>query len=298
MRWRSDVPLSGRTRYRLGGPARLFGVAGSEAELREALGSLGGEPHRLLGWGANLLVADQGVGEAVIVLEGEFDYLRLEADALEAGAAAGLPAFVGEARRAARHGMSFLEAVPGSVGGALRMNAGSAETGIWDRVRWVDAMRPEGETVRLTADDVRPAYRRVDVSTEWVFLGGSFDAPPGDARAIEDEHARRRRSKVETQVYDLPSCGSIWKNPGPPWGSAWELVDRVGMRGATRGGAQITEKHTNFIANLGTADAADVLWLMRETRRRVHEEIGIWLEPEIVLWGFDAAALASVGAAA
>ena len=91
------------------------------------------------------------------------------------------------------------------------------------------------------------------------------------------------------------SCGSTWKNPGPPWGSAWELVDRAGMRGAVRGGAQIAEKHCNFIANLGGAQAADVLWLMQETRRRVHDLEGLWLEPEIRMWGFTPEELAAVG---
>jgi UDP-N-acetylmuramate dehydrogenase len=296
MRWKADVGLSGHTRYRIGGPARRFGRAGSEHELRAGLHSLEGDTYRVLGWGANVLVADQGVDHAVIVLEDEFDYLRLEADSLEAGAAAGIPAFVGEARRAGRGGMAFLEAVPGSIGGALRMNAGSADTGIWDRVRWVDALQPDGERVRLGADEAGASYRSVAVPEDWIFLGGRFAAPPGDQALIDREHLERRRTKIETQVYDLPSCGSTWKNPAPQWGSAWKLVERVGMRGAIHGGAQITEKHSNFIANLGGATAEDVLWLMAETRRRVHDEVGIWLEPEIRLWGFEPEELSAVGA--
>ena len=175
------------------------------------------------------------------------------------------------------------------------MNAGSVATGIWDRVLWVDAMRPDGEIVRLTPEDAVPAYRSVAVPPEWVFVAACFDARPGDRARIESSHSDRRRQKVESQVYELPSCGSTWKNPGPPWGSAWELVDRAGMRGAVRGCAQIAEKHCNFIVNLGGAAATDVLWLMQETRRRVHELEGVWLEPEICMWGFSAEELASVG---
>ncbi len=175
------------------------------------------------------------------------------------------------------------------------MNAGSVDTGLWDRVLWAEAMTPDGETVRLTPAEAQPEYRTVAVCDAWVFLGARFDATAGNATEIENQHLARRRMKVETQVYDLPSCGSTWKNPGAPWGSAWQLVERVGMRGARRGGAQITERHSNFIANLGDASASDVWWLMAETRRRVREEVGIDLEPEIRLWGFSADELTAIG---
>jgi UDP-N-acetylmuramate dehydrogenase len=297
MRWETGLELSTLTRYRIGGPAERFARVGSVGEAREALSSLAGTPHRVLGWGANVLVADRGVGEAVLTLGGDLGYVRTEADAIETGGAAGLPELVGEARRGARCGWSFLEAVPGSVGGGLRMNAGSTEIGLWDRVRWVDALTPEGELVRLGRDEANPAYRRVDLPEAWVFIAARFEAIPGVAEPIELEHRERRRTKVETQVYELPSCGSTWRNPGPPHGSAWQLVGRVGMRGAIRGGAQIAERHANFIANLGKATAADVLWLMAETRRRVREETGVLLEPEIRLWGFTPEELESVGGA-
>jgi UDP-N-acetylmuramate dehydrogenase len=178
------------------------------------------------------------------------------------------------------------------------MNAGSTDTGIWDRALWVDAMTPAGETVRLTADEAKPRYRGVEVPEEWVFLGGAVSAPPGDGEAIREAHLERRRRKVATQVYDLPSCGSTWKNPGPPFGSAWEVVDRVGMRGIRRGDAVVTEKHANFIANIGEAKAEDILGLMIETRRRSLDELGVDLEPEIRLWGFTRDELRAVGAPA
>ncbi len=165
--------------------------------------------------------------------------------------------------------------MPGSIGGALRMNAGSAEVGIWDRVLWAEAMTATGDRVRIQPEEASPGYRSVALPDEWVFVGARFAAPPGDPDGVNAAHAERRRRKVQTQVYELPSCGSIWKNPGEPYGSAWEVVDRAGMRGAVRGGAQITERHANFIANVGGATAADVLWLMAETRRRVHDLDGV-----------------------
>lgn len=296
MRWEADVRLAEHARYRIGGPTPGFARASSREELAEGLAGLAGAPLRVLGRGANLLVADRGVAERVVVLAGAFDRLELGEDHIEAGAGAGLPALVGEARRAGRAGWSFLEAVPGSVGGGLRMNAGSVETGLWDRVERVEAMTPAGETSWLTPEDAHPSYRAVDVPESWIFLGARFATRTGDPAAIEAEHMERRRTKVETQVYDLPSCGSIWKNPGGRWAGAWQLVEHVGMRGVRRGGAVITERHANFIANAGDARAQDVWWLMAETRRRVREETGILLSPEIRLWGFEAEELAAVGA--
>jgi len=293
--WESDVSLASLTRYRIGGPAVRFGQVETRRDLAVTLESLEGSAYRVLGWGANVLVSDRGVPEPVISLSGDFDYLRMLGEAVEAGGAAGLPTLVGDARREGRVGWDFLEAVPGSVGGGLRMNAGSVEVGIWDRVLWAEMMTPAGDCVRINPDEAAPSYRTVDVPAEWVFTGALLAAPPGDPNVVDAVHAERRRRKVAGQVYELPTCGSIWKNPGLPAGSAWELVDRAGMRGAVRGGAQITERHANFIANLGDATAADVLWLMAETRRRVNERDGVLLEPEICLWGFEADELATVG---
>ncbi|MEE9577733.1 MAG: FAD-binding protein [Gemmatimonadota bacterium] len=298
MRWEADVPLAGLTRLAVGGATPRLARPDSPSSLREVVRGLEGIAFRVLGGGANTLVSDAGVGEPVLILEGEFDRLELSEEEMQAGAATPIPALVNAARRAGREGYVFLEAVPGTVGGALRMNAGSAETGLWDRVVWVTAMTPEGETLRITSEEARPRYRGIGVPEEWVLLGGAFAAPPGDPGRIKDAHRERRRTKVETQVYELPSCGSTWKNPGGPYGAAWEIVERVGMRGARRGSAVITERHANFIVNLGGATAADILGLMVETRRRAYEELGVSLEPEIRLWGFTDDELRAVGAKA
>ena len=295
MRWETDVKLAEHTRYQIGGPTPKFGRPESRAALAVALRDAQPGMLRVLGWGANVLVSDVGVKEPVVVLGGEFAHMKSGDCWIEAGAAAGLPALVGEARRSSFEGWSFLEAVPGSVGGGLRMNAGSTDTGLWDRVAWVEAMTPAGETIQMTPAEAQPGYRTVAVSEAWIFIAARFESTPGDSADVERRHFDRRKMKVETQVYDLPSCGSTWKNPGAPWGSAWELVERVGMRGVRRGGAQITERHANFIANLGGARASDVWWLMAETRRRIQEEVGVNLEPEIRLWGFSPDELAALG---
>lgn len=297
MRWERDVVLADRTRYRIGGPAARFARPRDRDELRSALAELGGAPHRVLGGGANLLVADGGVDAVVLQLGAGFGGLERGEGYLEAGAAETMPALVGEARRGAVAGYVFLEAVPGTVGGGLRMNAGSPDVWLWHRVVWAEAMTPDGEVVRIGPEEAEPGYRSVGLPEEWVFLGARFEAEPGDPEEIEEEHRAFRSRKVRSQVYDLRSVGSTWKNPGPPHGSAWEVVDRVGMRGARRGDARISEKHANFIVNLGEARADDVLALMAETWRRAREELGLRLEPEIQLWGFDRERLATVGAA-
>lgn len=297
MPWERDVPLAERTRYRIGGPTPRFGRLRDRDELRRALRELEGSAYRILGGGANLLVADRGVEEPVLRLGEGFDEIRVGEEAIEAGAAARLPALAGAARRHAVEGYVFLEAVPGTVGGGLRMNAGSTDAWLWHRVIRAEAMTPEGETVELTPEEAEPAYRSVGVPASWVFLAARLRARRGDPEAIDREHVEFRERKVEAQVYDLRSVGSTWKNPGPPHGSAWQVVDRLGMRGARRGEARISETHANFIVNLGGARAEDVLGLMAETWRRAREELDLRLEPEIRLWGFTDEERASVGAA-
>jgi UDP-N-acetylmuramate dehydrogenase len=294
--WMRDVPLAALTRWKIGGPAPAYARAGSEEELRALLGEVDGERVRVLGRGANVLISDDGPGAPVLQLEGELAEHELLERTIRFGAGAQISAVVQAARRAGRSGLWILEAVPGTMGGALRMNAGTAEEGVWERTLWAEAMWQDGTTRRLTRGDLRPRYRGIDLDPQAVFLRGEIEAPPGDAARVEAEHRTRREVKFETQVYDLPTCGSTWKNPASPAPTAWQLVDQVGMRGARRGAAQISEKHANFIVNLGGARAQDVIDLLVETRRRVLEETGIALQPEIQFWGFPEEVLRQLGA--
>ena len=294
--WRRDVMLAPRTRWKIGGRAPLFAEAGSEVELRALLERLEGGPLRTLGGGANLLISDSGPGLPVVVLGGEFKQQEIREATIRFGAATPIAWLVQGARRGRRSGLWILEAVPGTVGGALRMNAGTADVGIWEIVVWAEVMFPGGRVERLRPRDVRPRYRGIDLDPSAVFLRGEVAAPVGDKDTIEREHRERRDRKLAAQVYDRPTCGSTWKNPAPPMPSAWQLVERVGLRGARRGGAQISEKHANFIVNLGDARATDVVDLMAETRSRVLDEVGVALEPELHFWGFPAEVLEKLGA--
>ncbi|MGD2217123.1 MAG: UDP-N-acetylmuramate dehydrogenase [Gemmatimonadales bacterium] len=290
-----DVPLADLARWKIGGPAPAYAKASSEQELRALLAEVEGPRVLVLGHGANVLVADAGPGAPVLQLEGEFAEYEVLEHTISFGAAAKISSVVQAARRMGRSGLWILEAVPGTMGGALRMNAGTAEQGVWGRTLWAEAMWPDGTVKRLTREDVAPRYRGIELDPQAVFLRGEVDAPPGDPERIEQEHLSRREAKLRSQVYDLPTCGSTWKNPESPGPTAWQLVDRVGMRGVRRGGAQISEKHANFIVNLGDARAQDVVELMVETRRRVLQETGIALEPEIQFWGFAEETLRELG---
>lgn len=296
MQWERDVPLAPLARYRIGGRAARLARPDSIDEVADAVVGLDSEPHRVLGTGANVLIADRGVDEPVLILGRGLDRLELSASAIETGGATRLPALARAARCEARVGFHFLEAVPGTVGGGLRMNAGSHDEWLWHRVEWAEAVTDRGRVARIRPAEAGPGYRCVSVPDAWIFVGARFRAELGDPMVVGEAHLQFRSRKVESQVYELPSVGSTWKNPGPPHGSAWEIVDRVGMRGARRGEAQIAERHANFIVNHGDARAEDVVELMIETRRRAHDRFGVWLEPEIKFWGFPPDRLALVGA--
>lgn len=293
--WTERASLARRTRYRIGGSAARLAVVEDESSLRAALEALDGAPFRTLGHGANTLVSDDGLEEAVLVLGAGFKELKVGEDWIEMGTALPIPSLVQAARRYGRMGWERLEAVPGTVGGALSMNAGSRAWGIWEAVEWAEAFVPgEREPIRLTAEDVEPGYRHTRLPPSAVLARVRVRAEVGDPDEVERTHLEFRARKVAEQPYDRPTCGSIWTNP--PGHSVWKMIDAVGMRGRRVGDAQISELHANFIVNLGHARAADVVALMRETRRRISEEFGIDLWPEVRLWGFDDELLAELGA--
>lgn len=294
--WLMNERLGPRCRWRVGGPARRFAEVKTLADLAAHLRDAGENPVLVLGGGANLLIADEGVPNPVVHLGGDFTRITVGDGFVRVGGGASIAGTVQAARRNARKGLAILEAVPGTMGGALRMNAGSADSWVWEVVRWAEIVWPDGTVERIDREQARPAYRRIGLDERAIIVAAEIEAPEADEQAVNAEHLERRREKLEAQVYDLPTCGSTWKNPPAPAPSAWELIDRVGLRGARKGDAQISPKHANFIVNLGNARAADILDLMLLTRRRVAETTSILLEPEIRFWGFDAETLRAVGA--
>ncbi len=267
------------TWFRTGGAAEVLFRPADVEDLAGFLGDL--DPAvavTVIGAGSNMIVRDGGIEGIVIRLPPAFARITVEADGIVAGGAA-LDLTVAEtAADAGRDGLAFLSGIPGTIGGAVAMNAGAygGETGaVTD---WVELVTREGWCGRR--DDIAFAYRRSDMPEGAIVTAARLLAPAGDPAAIAERMAAIRTAREATQPVRARTGGSTFKNPdqGP---KAWELIDRAGCRGLTRGAAQVSEKHCNFLLNLGGATAADIEGLGEEVRRRVLAETGVMLEWEI-----------------
>ncbi|MFP4569571.1 UDP-N-acetylmuramate dehydrogenase, partial [Rhodosalinus sp.] len=247
-----------------------------------------------MGVGSNLIVRDGGLRGVVVRLGRGFNHIRVEGDRVIAGAAA-LDAHV--ARRAAEAGrdLTFLRTIPGAIGGAVRMNAGCYGTYVADRFIEATAVTRAGEVVTLTPDDLNFRYRETDLPQGWVLTEAVFAAPEGDAQALLARMEEQLARRDATQPTKERTAGSTFRNPagfsstGRPDDThelkAWKLIEDAGMRGARRGGAQMSEKHANFLVNTGGATAADLEGLGEEVRKRVFQSSGIELDWEIMRVG-------------
>ncbi|MGC9449176.1 UDP-N-acetylmuramate dehydrogenase [Cereibacter johrii] len=287
--------LADLTWLRVGGPADWLFQPADEADLVQFLSALDpAVPVFPMGVGSNLIVRDGGLRAVVIRLGRGFNAIRIEGDRVIAGAAA-LDAHV--ARRAAEAGrdLTFLRTIPGSIGGAVRMNAGCYGSYVADHLIEVRAVTREGRAVTLPAAELGLAYRQSALPEGCVLTEATFRAETGDpaelARRMEEQIARRDSSQPTRER----SAGSTFRNPAGFSSTgraddthelkAWKLIDEAGMRGARRGGAQMSEMHSNFLINAGGATAADLEGLGEEVIKRVFQSSGIRLEWEIMRVG-------------
>ncbi|MEW6032625.1 MAG: UDP-N-acetylmuramate dehydrogenase [Bacillota bacterium] len=287
-----EVPMSLHTSFRIGGPADYLVTVESPAELSSVLECCerSGTPFLLLGRGTNILVRDGGMRGVVLRLAGEFLDVSYEGPEVEAGAAVPLSELARDCGRKGLSGLEFAVGIPGTVGGAVVMNAGAYEREMRDVVESAVVFRPggpgRGRPERLSARDLDFGYRTSRPQREgWIVLSARFGLEPGDPveiRRREEDYTERRRAR---QPLDLPSAGSAFKRP--PGGYAGTLIEASGCRGLRVGDAQVSERHAGFVVNLGAATATDVLELMRRVRDAVYERFGVWLEPEIRVVGED-----------
>lgn len=291
-----DRPLDRLTTVRTGGPADFFARPDSDERLAELLAWTDGEgiDVGVVGSGSNLLVADEGFRGLVIKLDGDLAQIERDGDRLLCGGGARLPQ---AAARAAREGLSGLEFgvnIPGTVGGAVRMNANAYGGDLSRVLEWVDVATPAG-TDRRAPDDLGFAYRRSSLGPHEVVARASFALEPAEPEAVKTTLADMRRRRREAQPSGIKTFGSTFKNPDDARAegrSAGMLLDAAGCRGLAVGGARFSEKHANFVENGGEATTADVVALMAEGRRRVRDRFGVTLEPEVQLLGdVDARAL-------
>lgn len=284
----TNVPMSRYTTWRIGGPADLLVVPRSVEELETAVHWAGEEglPVTVVGAGSNLLVLDGGIRGLVIRTAHGLTVLRAEDDRLIAGAGVSLPALVRMAVRRGWGGLEFLAGIPGTVGGAVVMNAGTDKAYIGERVRRVGLMDWCGRRYNLLAEDIAFSYRFSSLQEEKaVVIEVELEVQPGkDPKVMAAAVEQRLSARRAKQPYRWPSAGSVFKNP-PGWISAGWLIEQVGAKGLTRGAAKVAEEHANFILNLGGATAEDVLGLIEEVRRRVKEKFGVELELEVRLVG-------------
>ncbi len=276
----AGADLSRLTWFKVGGPAEVLFRPADEADLAAFLaGCPDDAPLTVIGAGSNLLVRDGGIPGVTIRLGRGFGDIVPEGRQIAAGAAALDLNIALAARDAGLDGLAFLSGIPGTLGGALRMNAGAYGSEIKDVLVDVRAIDRSGRTHEASAADLEFGYRRCGAPEDWLFVGAILRGVPGDRAAIAARMEGIKRARGETQPTGARTGGSTFANP--PGARAWELIDRAGCRGLARGGAAVSEKHCNFLINTGAATAADLEGLGEEVRRRVMAATGVDLRWEI-----------------
>jgi UDP-N-acetylmuramate dehydrogenase len=279
-----NEPMSKHTSWRLGGPADLYFRPASLASLRDFIANLEPDvPVHFTGLGSNLLVRDGGL-RGVVINPGKAlgDIERTDEIQVRAGAGVACTVF---ARRCAGWGLGpsdFFAGIPGSIGGALKMNAGAFGGETWDCVIEVDTIDRQGQIRKRPKSDYAIAYRHVDGPADEWFIAASFEFRQGEAFSLDRVRALLQE-RQQKQPLGLPSCGSVFRNP--PGMFAAELIDTAQLKGHRVGGAMVSEKHANFIINTGHATAADVERLIAHVRDVVAEKHGVDLDLEVHIIG-------------
>ena len=283
-----NEPMSRHTSFRIGGPAAALVLAGNEEELSAALAAVteSGAEHMLIGNGSNLLVSDNGYPGIMIKLAGCFEQINVREDnpnRVKAGAAILLSRVSAFLTERGLSGFEFASGIPGSMGGAVFMNAGAYGGEIKDVVRSVRVMDADGSNIRsISGDDMDFSYRHSRAQEDgFIVLSAELELTPDDPAEISarvSELAAKRNSK---QPVNYPSAGSTFKRPVGGYAAA--LIEQSGLKGFRAGGAEVSEKHAGFVINTGGATTEDVLAVMRHVREKVFEDSGIMLEPEVRL---------------
>ncbi len=282
---RRDEPLAKHTTLRVGGPADVYVEPASEEDLAAILKLCGvrGVPLFVIGRGSNLLVRDGGFrGVTVCLAHANFSRIDTDGERLRCGAGAKLKSVAVAAKRRGLSGVEFLEGIPGSVGGALRMNAGAMGGQTFDVVESVRLMNFNGNVRELTPEEMAVEYRACATLKTHIALGAVFKCKPAPRAEIEARMKAFSERRWESQPA-APSAGCMFKNPETI--PAGKLVDDLGLKGARVGGARVSAEHGNFIVNDGTATACDVLELIDLLKRRAKAGRGIELQTEVDIIG-------------
>lgn len=281
-----DEPMKNHTSFKIGGPAAALCAPKDRRQLRELVGFVQreGVDSWYIGSGSNLLVSDEGLNGIAILLDGGFDgEIELDGTVLLAPAGKKLSALCAAACAAGLTGLEFAYGIPGSVGGAVYMNAGAYGGEMKDRLLWVEYLAPTGEIVRLEGEQMGLSYRHSRFMEEGMqgscIVRAAFGLQRGEKAAIQSEMERILNQRRQKQPLEYPSAGSTFKRPQGAF--AAQLIDKCGLKGFTVGGAQVSKKHAGFVINTGKATCADVLELTRQVRECVQEKTGYLLELEV-----------------
>ncbi|GAB6051616.1 UDP-N-acetylmuramate dehydrogenase [Magnetospira thiophila] len=279
-RYSVEADLAHLTWFKVGGPAEVLYRPADADDLADFLaGRPKDVPLTFIGAGSNLLVRDGGVPGVVIRLGRGFTDMRIEGQDVIAGGGALDMNIALAAQSENLSGLEFLSGIPGTLGGALRMNAGAYGREIKDVLVSCRALDGSGNWHEAHPEDLAFGYRHCGAPEDWLFVEARLRGNPGDAAAIAARMAEIKQTRTDSQPTGSRTGGSTFANP--PEGRAWEWIDRAGCRGLRRGGAMVSEQHCNFLINTGSASAADLEGLGEEVRRRVYETSGVSLHWEI-----------------
>ncbi len=289
-RYAFDAPLSGQTWFRVGGPADVLYKPADPEDLSFFLKNKpAGIPLHVIGAGSNLLVRDGGVRGIVIRLGRGFSAIDIQGDAIEVGAGALDRTVALTCAQEGLGGLEFLVGVPGTIGGAVKMNAGCYAHEVKDVLEWADVMTLDGTITRWSVEDLAMTYRHSALTQDYIVVRARFRCHPTDPEMGHQKVQKHLAEREDTQPVRGRTGGSTFKNPSGkgavPEKKAWQLIDEAGCRGLQIGDAQVSLKHCNFLMNLADASAHDLETLGDTVRDRVKQTSGVELTWEIVRWG-------------
>ncbi len=280
-----NEPMSRHTTFKVGGPASIFAIANSQEELRivASMAQKTKTPLIVIGRGSNLLLSDQGYKGIVLRLGRHFGRINVDGEHIQAGAAATLPGLVQASYKAGLKSLAFAVGIPGNLGGALVLNAGAYGECIGNFVRKVTVYSLSGELKAYSGSQIVFGYRSSSLKNKGVILEATLKLEKGDMTSVKLKMERYFKGRKDSQPLNFASAGSVFKNP--PDLFAGGLIEEAACKGWREGNAMVSEKHANFIVNLGNAKAADIYKLIERVKNRVFEEKGVLLEPEITFIG-------------
>ena len=279
-------PMARHTTFRIGGPADYFVELGSIEQIRAAIQVCREEnlPWFVLGRGSNLLVSDKGYRGVILSIYKDFQKTEIQGETVTVQAGVLLTTLSGKVLDASLTGLEFASGIPGTIGGAVVMNAGAYGGEMKDIVRKVTVLDQDGEVRTLTCGEMQFGYRTSLAKKKgYIVLGAELTLKQGEKEKIREEMQTLKAKRIEKQPLEFPSAGSTFKLPEGYF--AGKLIMDAGLRGAAVGGAQVSEKHCGFVVNTGNATAADVRELMRQVQGKVQEQFGVHLEPEVRFLG-------------